>query len=165
MKEVDQLMKKPLSKEELEDQLCEYCPLEESPKGVHCYGGEPVMCVDTGCCVQAYENYLEEFKEENKEMDNLEKVKEIEEAASKVRSARSRINYLNKVIENSSVYKTEYKIRNIQSEVTILADNDITALILELEEKRLKEAEKKLDNLLNGDVKKLKACLEDIENE
>lgn len=98
-------------------------------------------------------------------MDNLEKVKEIEAAATKVKNARSRINSLNKVIENSSGYKTEYRIRNIQSEVTILADGDITALILELEQKRLQLAEKELDELLNGDVNRIKAMLNKEEAE
>lgn len=131
-------MNKPLSQEELEETLCDYCPLEDSQKGVHCYGGEPVMCVDSGCCVQAYENYLEEFEEENKEMDNLEKVKEIEAAATKVKKSRSRINSLNRIIASSSDRKIEYRVENSQLEVTIEGDNDITALILELEEKKTK---------------------------
>jgi hypothetical protein len=152
-------MNKPLSREELGEQLCEYCPLEESEKGVHCYGGEPVMCVDSGCCKQAYENYLEEFEEENKEMDNLEKVREIEAAATKVKNSRSRINSLNRIIASSSNRKIEYRVENSQLEVTIEGDNDITALILELEEKRLKVAEQELDELLNGDINRIEAML------
>jgi hypothetical protein len=45
--------------EELEERLCDYCPLEDCQKGVHCYGGEPVMCIDSGCCPVAYASYLE----------------------------------------------------------------------------------------------------------
>lgn len=37
-------------KEMLEDSLCEvYCPLPERLRGVHCYGGEPVMCEGSHC--------------------------------------------------------------------------------------------------------------------
>jgi len=152
-------MNKPLSQEELGEQLCNYCPLEDSNKGVHCYGDLPVMCVDTGCCVQAYENYLEEFEEENEEMDNLEKANLVEGAALKVKNTKRKINELEKVISNSDNYKTEYRIKNIQAEVSILADSDIMSLILELEQKRLKVAENELDQLLNGDVNKIKAML------
>ncbi|GCD11739.1 hypothetical protein [Clostridium tagluense] len=53
---------KPKSIEELNEELCEYCSLEESQNGVHCYGGEPVMCVDSNCCGKAYTNYLEDNK-------------------------------------------------------------------------------------------------------
>lgn len=58
--------------EELEEELCDYCPLCEESKGVHCYGGEPIFCVDSGCCEIAYENYKEAMKEN---MD-LEKIKD-----------------------------------------------------------------------------------------
>lgn len=56
-------MSKPLSIEELEEDLCKYCPLPEQSKGVHCYGGQPVMC-EGSHCEQAHEIYLEEFEEE-----------------------------------------------------------------------------------------------------
>ncbi len=41
--------------------LCNYCPLDEKLKGVHCYGGEPSMC--DGCrCDEAYAAWVEEYK-------------------------------------------------------------------------------------------------------
>lgn len=46
-----------------EDELCCNCPLPEESQGVHCYGGEPVMC-EGRCCKEAYENYVENFEEE-----------------------------------------------------------------------------------------------------
>lgn len=34
----------------LEDDLCKgYCPLPDHMKGVHCYGGAPVMCEGSHC--------------------------------------------------------------------------------------------------------------------
>lgn len=55
-----------LSKEDLGELLCDYCPLPDSAKGVHCYGGEPVMC-EGSHCEEAYHNYLEEVEEQIKE--------------------------------------------------------------------------------------------------
>ena len=51
----------PLSIDALDEELCEYCTILEEHRGVHCYGGEPVMCVDSGECEVAYARYLEEF--------------------------------------------------------------------------------------------------------
>lgn len=48
-----------LSFEELGDDLCSYCPLHESEKGVHCYGNYPIYCVDSGYCEKAYQNYVD----------------------------------------------------------------------------------------------------------
>ncbi len=37
-------------KDMLENNLCEaYCPLPDHLKGVHCYGGQPVMCEGSHC--------------------------------------------------------------------------------------------------------------------
>jgi len=60
--------------EELGEDVCEYCPLEDNQKGVHCYGGEPVMCV--GCCPQAYEAYLDDMMDTEEER-HKDKVREI----------------------------------------------------------------------------------------
>jgi len=57
-------MSKPKTQEELEEELCKYCSLPENLHGVHCYGGKPTMCVDSGGCEHAYEAYLEEYEEE-----------------------------------------------------------------------------------------------------
>ena len=51
----------PKTQEELGDVLCKYCPLEESQKGAHCYGGVVTMC-EGSHCDDAYEAYLEEGK-------------------------------------------------------------------------------------------------------
>jgi hypothetical protein len=45
------------------DTLCDYCPLPEESRGVHCYGGNPVMC-EGSHCEEAKERYLEEMEEE-----------------------------------------------------------------------------------------------------
>lgn len=42
-----------------EEVLCDYCPLDESKRGVHCYGGQPIMCEGTH-----YDEALEAWKEE-----------------------------------------------------------------------------------------------------
>lgn len=42
------------------DTMCEYCPLPDEVKGVHCYGGMPVMCEGTHCH-KAMEIWQEEF--------------------------------------------------------------------------------------------------------
>ncbi len=44
------------------DELCSYCPLDESKQGVYCNGGNPVMC-EGSHCGDAYEIYLEELAE------------------------------------------------------------------------------------------------------
>lgn len=43
------------------ERLCSYCPLPEELQGVHCYGGQPVMC-EGSHCGEAYERYLEEVE-------------------------------------------------------------------------------------------------------
>ncbi len=49
--------------EMLEENLCEvYCPLPEELRGVHCYGGEPVMC-EGSHCDEAIEAWKEEYVE------------------------------------------------------------------------------------------------------
>lgn len=46
-----------------EETLCDlYCPLPDYLKGVHCYGGEPVMC-EGSHCDKALEAWKEEFAE------------------------------------------------------------------------------------------------------
>lgn len=46
----------------LEERLCDYCPLPDDLKGVHCYGGEPVMC-EGSHCGEALEYWKEEYVE------------------------------------------------------------------------------------------------------
>ena len=53
------------SKEGLEEELCEYCSLDEEGRGVQSSPGSsfPVFCGESRECEEAYENYLEEVKE------------------------------------------------------------------------------------------------------
>lgn len=57
-------MVKAKTMDELGEDLCKHCPIEEGQRGAHCYGGEPVFCVDSGQCETAYDNYLESLEEE-----------------------------------------------------------------------------------------------------
>lgn len=49
-------------KEMLEERLCNFCPLQDELKGVHCYGGEMVMC-EGSHCDEALEAWKEEYIE------------------------------------------------------------------------------------------------------
>lgn len=42
------------------EDLCAYCPLDDSAKGVHCYGGNVIMC-EGKRCKDAMEAWTEEF--------------------------------------------------------------------------------------------------------
>ena len=46
--------------DEESDFLCNYCPLDEGTKGVHCYGGEPIMC-EGAKCEDAMEAWVGEY--------------------------------------------------------------------------------------------------------
>ena len=50
-------------KEDLNEKLCDYCPLPEHAKGTHCYGGQPVMC-EGSRCDDAFEEYLDSDEDE-----------------------------------------------------------------------------------------------------
>jgi len=52
----------PRSMDDLEEELCEYCDLDENLKGANCYGGEPVFCSESGHCDIAYKRYREAFE-------------------------------------------------------------------------------------------------------
>lgn len=71
-----------LSLNELGDELCSYCPLNENEKGVHSYGSYPVICADSGCCEKAYQNYLDfmegKIKDLKSEIQNQIKERELE---------------------------------------------------------------------------------------
>lgn len=50
---------KPLSIEELGDELCNYCPLDDNQKHVRSTSsGMPIMC-EGSRCGDAYDNYLD----------------------------------------------------------------------------------------------------------
>lgn len=62
-------MERPKTIEELDTDICDYCPLPDEAKGVHNYGNGPVMC-EGRYCPEAYDNYLEEFEFERVEGSN-----------------------------------------------------------------------------------------------
>lgn len=155
-----------LSREELGEELCNYCPLEENQKGVHCYGDEPVMCFDSGCCEKAYTSYLEDFEEENEEMNNLEKAKLAAELSAKIKQHTKNIVDLE---DRQEQFKKGEKATIVfychwNSGISIEANEVLIECMIVQEKAGLAKAEKELDELLNGDVKKLKACLEGIDN-
>lgn len=45
------------------EELCNYCPIPNESKGVHCYGGNPVMC-EGRCCSEAFEIWVNIFTDE-----------------------------------------------------------------------------------------------------
>jgi|GEM_PF-3555216 len=49
--------------EELGDELCKYCPLDDEAKGTHVYDGFPSDCTDSGYCEIAYSYYQDECTE------------------------------------------------------------------------------------------------------
>ena len=55
--------------EEMGEELCYYCPLEEQSRGVHNYAGDPFFCEDSGACQVAYDTYVDamQYKIKNKE--------------------------------------------------------------------------------------------------
>lgn len=52
------------TQEELGEDLCNYCDLEDSHRGAKCYGGAPTFCWDSGYCELAYKSYLESDEDE-----------------------------------------------------------------------------------------------------
>jgi len=60
------MSKTPKTVEELEEELCNYCPIPEEGRGINNYGNGPVMC-EGSHCNDAYERYLEEFEEDEDE--------------------------------------------------------------------------------------------------
>lgn len=42
-----------------EEEFCDCCPLPKEAQGVHCYGGDPVMC-EGRYCPEALEEWLEQ---------------------------------------------------------------------------------------------------------
>lgn len=49
--------------EDLDEHLCDYCPLPDGAKGAHLYPNGHYSC-EGSHCEEAYEAYLEEFEEE-----------------------------------------------------------------------------------------------------
>ncbi len=57
-------MPEPLSKEELEDKLCQFCPLDK--KSVYSVPGGYMAGCEGSRCEEAYENYLESLESTDK---------------------------------------------------------------------------------------------------
>lgn len=159
-------MSKPLSQEELSDneELCQYClwtdrGLQDIPQ-VYCTGGEPVMC-EGSWCNDAYEYYLGEFEEENEEMSNLEKAKLITSLSAEIKKHTENIEELNKrqkkFREGEKAYISLHCYWNF--ETNIEADEVLIECMIVNEKVRLSKAEKELDELLNGDVNRIKDML------
>lgn len=105
-------------------------------------------------------------------MNNMEKAFKANELAVKIethndniKDLRTRGNLYQKEKENQKDNRFEVLLRGFNSDIHIEADEDLIEFMILAEHSRLKKATKELDDLLNGDVKKLNKCLEDIGNE
>jgi hypothetical protein len=88
--------------------LCDYCPLPDESKGVHCYGGNPVMC-EGKCCPEAMERYLEEMEDEDGEVEERNEILkqaigEINIIAKQLREISKRIGSTVSVMCNPEYY-------------------------------------------------------------
>lgn len=47
-----------LAKHPVDDELCEFCPLEKEDQGTHCYGGQVHSCEGSRCkeAIEAWED-------------------------------------------------------------------------------------------------------------
>lgn len=57
-------MRNPLSKEELDTEICQFCPLTDY--GLTEINNAPYNLCEGISCDKAYENYIDDFEEENK---------------------------------------------------------------------------------------------------
>jgi hypothetical protein len=53
-------------KEDMDEELCNYCPLPEGSNKMCCYGGLPFSC-EGSRCDEAYEAYLESEDDDEEE--------------------------------------------------------------------------------------------------
>lgn len=123
-----------LSFDELGDELCSYCPLNENEKGVHCYGSYPVICADSGYCEKAYQNYLDfmqgKIKDLKSEIQNQIKERELEVARYEDLNDLS-IKKNNKfkkellLLETEIKHKFGDKKRLLKSQIKVLKDKVI----------------------------------------
>jgi hypothetical protein len=119
------------SQEDLGETLCDYCPLEESQKGVHCYGGQPIMCYDSGHCDLAYESYLE--SDEDLELDedtdftaNIVDCKINTEYATCIPDVVNVINPINHIYEKD--YSELGKLKEFMRQYNLSEDYVVNAL-------------------------------------
>lgn len=64
--------RKPKTCDELEEELCNHCSLDEKARGVHNYGRGPVFCWDSCYCKIAYDSYVDAFN--NGEIEDEEEI-------------------------------------------------------------------------------------------
>lgn len=91
-------MGNPKDIEDLEDDLCEHCPLDEEFRGARSphYNCE-------GCrCEEAYENYLEDFN------DNLETMETVQDKLKQIADDLTKANILNGAIESATQLQKDY---------------------------------------------------------
>ena len=158
-------MDKTLTVEELGEDLCEYCKCsdygnEDYHGEMKCYGGEPVGC-EGMYCKEAYENYLDDFKEEHRGMTNIEKAEKANELAEQIKEHEVNINTLEKrqKMHNNKEYKFSVGLRGFNDTVYIEADNHLINEMIAVECARAESAEKELDDLLNGNEKEIRKLL------
>lgn len=102
-------------------------------------------------------------------MNNMEKAFKANELAVKIETHKDNIKDLKK---RSDIYKKEKAnhennrfsilLKGFNSNICIEADDDLIEFMILAEHCRFEKATKELDDLLNGDVNKLKECLEGI---
>lgn len=120
-----------LSFDELGDELCSYCPLNENEKGVHSYGSYPIICADSGCCEKAYQNYLDfmngkikdlklEIKNQIKERDlEASKYEDLQDLSTK---KREKLKHQLSLLDSEVQRKFDGKKRLLKSQIKALKD-------------------------------------------
>lgn len=92
------------TQEDLGEELCDYCPLENHLKGVRCYGGQPVMC-EGSHCKEAHTYYLDNFLEERlskkEELSIKKEEKTIDITSTKCYNTRERLRKAVSTIDSS----------------------------------------------------------------
>ena len=120
-----------LSFDELGDELCSYCPLNENEKGVHCYGSYPVICADSGYCEKAYQNYLDfmqgKIKDLKSEIQNQIKERELETAKYEdfqdlSTQKREKLKHQLSLLDSEVQRKFDGKKRLLKSQIKALKD-------------------------------------------
>jgi len=100
-------------------------------------------------------------------MNNIARANEIYKLANKVEGHKNRIKGLkerfSRFVNGDSATITLSCYFN--QDVHIEADEDLIDFLVLAEEGRLEIAEQELNELLNGDLNRVKACLEGIKNE
>ncbi|WP_294377755.1 hypothetical protein [uncultured Clostridium sp.] len=158
-------MDKPLSFDEIRDidgELCKHCEWTEFGEDME--SRYPTGPLTLGCegsgCKKAYENYLEDFEEENVEMTNIEKAEKANELAEDIKLHSKNIKCIQarkEMFEKNRDFLVSLK--GFNQDININADGELIQLMILTEHARIEKAEKELDELLNGDVNRIKNML------